>query len=448
MPSLQQKRKAYKKKYYLQNLDELKKAEYNKLYYAHNADRLKAAAKAQYQAYPEKKDVSRALYQANPDRKKAAARALYQAQPDGKKAAARALYRAEPDGKKAAARALYRVESDGKKAAARALYRAQPDGKKAAARALYRAEPDGKKAAARALYRAEPDGKKAAARALYRAQPDGKKAAARALYRAEPDRKKAAARALYRAEPDRKRATSRAYFAKNHSARIQSFREYHACHKKDICLIKNAKYILAQPKPADTEIYLKGMQSNLLCNYEARSELIKAFKKVHKSLAKQMPRVLGRTVCRLGARRLLNKALQMRKEHAGYLLNSIRSIKSIQITQREDFGKGCHSMSSEPYFYDSAYQPVKRVTPIPINEAGQCVIASEMHTETEGTHTNRINWECSSECKPTSDEEVDAIFALKAAFESPIEEVRRALETCDDGCPNGHYTLNQLNFTL
>ena len=148
---------------------------------------------------------------------------------------------------------------------------------------------------------------------------------------------------------------------------------------------------------------------------------LSCFKKVHESLAKQMPRVLGRTVCRVGARRLLNKALQMHKEHAGYLLNSIRSIKSIQITQTEDFGKGCHSMSSEPYVYDSAYQPVKRVTPIPINEAGQCVIASEMHTEIEGTHTNRINWQCSSECKPTSDEEVDAILALKAAFESSIE---------------------------
>ena len=88
----------------------------------------------------------------------------------------------------------------------------------------------------------------------------------------------------------------------------------------------------------------------------------------------------------------------------------------------------------------SSYQPVKRVTPIPINEAGKCVIASEMHTETEGTHINRRNWECSRECKPTSDEEVDAILALKAAFESSIEEVRRALETYDDGCPNGHYS--------
>ena len=30
-------------------------------------------------------------------------------------------------------------------------------------------------------------------------------------------------------------------------------------------------------------------------------------------------------------------------------------------------------MASEPFFYDSAYQHVKRDIPIPINEDGQCV---------------------------------------------------------------------------
>ena len=44
-----------------------------------------------------------------------------------------------------------------------------------------------------------------------------------------------------------------------------------------------------------------------------------------------MPTVLGKTACRLAARRLLNKALQIRKEHAGILLKSIRSSKSLQI---------------------------------------------------------------------------------------------------------------------
>ena len=93
-----------------------------------------------------------------------------------------------------------------------------------------------------------------------------------------------------------------------------------------------------------------------------------------------MSRVLGRNLCRIGARRLLNKALQMCKEHTGSLL---RSITFIQIKQGESFGKGCHTVSSEPYYYDSSYQPVKRVSSIHINDAGKCVIANEICTDTE-----------------------------------------------------------------
>ena len=29
---------------------------------------------------------------------------------------------------------------------------------------------------------------------------------------------------------------------------------------------------------------------------------------------------------------------------------------------------------------------------------------------------------------------------MKAVFEQPVQEVRDALDTCDDGCPNGHYS--------
>ena len=171
-------------------------------------------------------------------------------------------------------------------------------------------------------------------------------------------------------------------------------------------------------------------------DFEAKSQLTKAFKKLHESVAKRMPRVLQKTVCRLAARRLLNKAL-----HAGYFLKSIRSIKSLQIAQREDFGKGCHTMASEPYFYDSSYQHVKRDIPIPINEDGQCVVAKELHTdnEKEGACAQRKKWECCSECKPITDTEVNAILTLKAAFEKPLQEVRHALDDCDSGCPNGHY---------
>ena len=184
-------------------------------------------------------------------------------------------------------------------------------------------------------------------------------------------------------------------------------------------------------------MYLKKLQAALLQDFEVKSELTEAFKKLHESVAKhvRIHRVLAWTVCRLAARRMLNKTLQMRKEHVGSSLKSIRSIKSIQITQTEDFGKGCHSASSEPYSYDTSYHPVKRDSPVPINEAGQCVIANEIPND----RNKGAQWGCSDECKPLTDTEIDSIVVLKAAFNNPIQKVRHALDTCDDGCPNGHY---------
>ena len=191
-------------------------------------------------------------------------------------------------------------------------------------------------------------------------------------------------------------------------------RKYYASHRDDICLTKRARYALAEPKPAEKGLYLKNMQANLLRNFEARTELTNAqgFEKNCVSIS-----------------RLLHKILQLRKEHVGSLLRSIRSIKAIQMTQKEDIGSSYHGMSTELYFYDSSYQPVKRNAPIPINEAGQCVIANQIYTDAQ-----KYKWECSSECKP-----VNAILTLRAAFEYTIQRVRHALDTCDDGCPNGHY---------
>ncbi len=115
-----------------------------------------------------------------------------------------------------------------------------------------------------------------------------------------------------------------------------------------------------------------------------------------------MPRALVRTACRIAARRLLNKALQMRKEQAGSLLQSSRAIKSVQIKGSEDFGLGCHTASSEPYFYDSAYQHVKRDSAIPVSEDGKCIIDKEIEADSKTHKKKQKQWECSSECKPAS----------------------------------------------
>ena len=261
--------------------------------------------------------------------------------------------------------------------------------------------------------------------------PDKKRAASKASYDANPKKKRAASRASYDANPKKKRAASRASYDKNPKAKNKSSEAYYEDNKESLCANRRGRYALAEPKPDVKDMYLKAIQANLLGNSEARVQLIKAFKKQHESLVKQTHRVVGKTVCRLGANRLLNKALQMRKEQAGSLLKTTRSIQSLQMRGSEDFGEGCHTAATEPYYYDSAYQLVKRPYAIPIDKRGRCIVAQ--------TDCAYKTWHCSSACKPVSEADIDANVALKQAFEKPVQEVRHALDTCDD-CPNQHYT--------
>ena len=159
-----------------------------------------------------------------------------------------------------------------------------------------------------------------------------------------------------------------------------------------------------------------------------------AYKKQEGSLAKQMSRVLGRTACSVAGTRLLNKASQLLKERAGSLLKTTRVINAIQVTGSEDFGVGCHTASSEPYFFDASYQHVKRDYALPIDENGKCIVALEI--ETDSSKSGHKKWECSSECKSLTKTVEDAIVEIKEAFAKPMQHLRYD----DDGCPNSHYT--------
>ena len=56
-------------------------------------------------------------------------------------------------------------------------------------------------------------------------------------------------------------------------------------------------------------------------------------------------------MCRVAAKKLLNKALQIRREHAGSLLQTARLVQSMELTDKNDFGD---------FYYDSAYKLVKK----------------------------------------------------------------------------------------
>ena len=89
----------------------------------------------------------------------------------------------------------------------------------------------------------------------------------------------------------------------------------------------------------------------------------------------------------------------------------------MQIKGAEDFGEGCHTASTEPYFYDSDYEPVKRDYALPIDECGKCVLANEITDDNKATEGSSklkpMKWACTIEYKKLNDEEVHAIIELK-----------------------------------
>ena len=53
-------------------------------------------------------------------------------------------------------------------------------------------------------------------------------------------------------------------------------------------------------------------------------------------------KVSGTAMCRVSVKKLLNKALQIRREQVGSLLQAAILLQSMELTDKNDFGEGCH----------------------------------------------------------------------------------------------------------
>ena len=125
---------------------------------------------------------------------------------------------------------------------------------------------------------------------------------------------------------------------------------------------------------------MKEILSHLLADAEARSLVSDSFPKMHIS---NKINISVKAMCRVAAKKLLNKALQICWEHAGSLLQAARLVQSMELTEKNDFGDGCHMESTEPFFYDSAYKLVKKEYALPIDTNGRCNTAKNVCTSNE-----------------------------------------------------------------
>ena len=115
---------------------------------------------------------------------------------------------------------------------------------------------------------------------------------------------------------------------------------------------------------------MKEILSHLLAAAEDRSLVSDNFPKMH---INNKFNVSVKAMCRVTAKKLLNKALYIRREHAGSLLQAVRLVQSMELTDKKYFGDGCHMTSTEPFFYDSAYKIVKKEYAFPIDTNGRCI---------------------------------------------------------------------------
>ena len=192
--------------------------------------------------------------------------------------------------------------------------------------------------------------------------------------------------------------------------------------------------MLHEPSVHIKEHYVVQLKKRLFANKECRNDVVEAFKASHPNLPlPTLTALLTKMVCEIASKQLLNNALQLRKYQTAIFLNSIKSVKLIKIDSHDDFGDRCHTDSSEPYFYESAYLHNKCDTVFPINSRGQVVVSDVYLVNNPGKQNSNLpedqkkkhkEWKCSFQCRPITQSEIDSIIALRLAFDVPVKNLR------------------------
>ena len=163
-----------------------------------------------------------------------------------------------------------------------------------------------------------------------------------------------------------------------------------------------------------------------------------SFKHTHESMAKSLFKaMLHKSACRIAVKQLLQCVWKKRRENAGLLLKSVQAVNNLGLSVN-NLGERFHTVASEPYFYDTAYTPYRFTGAIPVDEYGQCCVATEIGSRNQiRLHPRRLR--CTEECTMPGIEQVCSILAVKAWFYEPIQDLRKLPDTLDEGCQHGHY---------
>ena len=432
MPSRLEKKRAQNQKYYEDHKEKLSlKACQN---YAANSDLKKRASKQYFEAHKEQKLACNSkYYEANKEKRKTILNRYYTANKDKMKAYFCKYYDSHSDQRGASFNEYYDVHKDDMRVYFSKCYEAHKDDLKVYFSKYYEAHKDEMKVYFLEYYDAHKDEMKGYFREYYIAHMQEKKTSFNSRYM-KHKQAKLKARALYYGKHRNKAiAASKAWNAKNAKSAVRCAQNrYYAKHRAQYCARMRQRYDLAEPKLYIQHQYVTEVCRSVLRNKKVVSLIEKAFTEKYESVASDMTRATcKRAIASIAAKRLVNRALRLRKHYAGSLLRSIRSITKIVIAEKGDIGEGLHSAHSEPFFYESAYHYVDRPDSMSIDECGRYRPECEV-SEQEGDR----NWNCSSKCKPLTDKEIGVILDFKSGFGTDMKDVRKLLDKCDDDCPN------------
>ena len=119
-----------------------------------------------------------------------------------------------------------------------------------------------------------------------------------------------------------------------------------------------AKYALyvAEPRNDARPVYINRIQCNLLHDTEVKDPLVRVLKELAVTAHAAKAKYQAIVACKVAARRLVSKSLELCKCYATTLIKMTNYIRKLNIIEKHDFGECRHSVSFEPYFYDSAYK--------------------------------------------------------------------------------------------
>ena len=157
------------------------------------------------------------------------------------------------------------------------------------------------------------------------------------------------------------------------------------------------------------------MKNNISSDASLKEKLVNLFYLCRLHVKNTNSESMASAVLSMVACRVLQAALKIRKQQAGELIKSARSIDVLQIPDESDWER-CHTATSKPYLYNQSYTQVKRDGPICIDDKGICYLSKEIGERKMNQGGPKI-WNCTSECKVITVEECKSIVNLKALFQ-------------------------------